>query len=81
MLKLVLFRKVPSFLRFEVFVLQVYFLSFSKTGGEFHHHFMSIFCAKFGVQFGIQVSLAIRGGYVPGKLSTANTKTPVLSLK
>jgi len=29
----------------------------------------------------IQVSLAIRGGYVPGKLSTENTKTPVLSLK
>ncbi len=29
----------------------------------------------------IQVSLAIRGGYVPGKFSTANTKTPVLSLK
>jgi len=29
----------------------------------------------------VQVSLAIRGGYVPGKLSTANTKTPVLSLK
>jgi len=29
----------------------------------------------------IQVSLAIRGGYVPGKLSTAKTKTPVLSLK
>jgi len=29
----------------------------------------------------IQVSLTIRGGYVPGKFSTANTKTPVLSLK
>ncbi len=28
----------------------------------------------------IQVSLAIRGGYVPGKFSTANTKTPVLSI-
>jgi len=29
----------------------------------------------------IQVSLAIRGGYVPGKSSTANTKTVILSLK
>jgi len=32
--------------------------------------------------FEIQVSLAIRGGYVPGKSSTAaNTKTSILSLK
>ncbi len=29
----------------------------------------------------VQVSLAIRGGFVPGKFSTTNTKTPVLSLK
>jgi len=27
----------------------------------------------------IQVSLAIRGGYVPGKSSNANTKTTILS--
>jgi len=29
----------------------------------------------------IQVSLAIRGGNVPGKSSTTNTKTAILSLK
>ena len=28
-----------------------------------------------------QVSLAIRGGYVPEKFRTANTKTAILSLK
>jgi len=29
----------------------------------------------------IQVSLAIRGGYVPGKSSIENTKTAILSFK
>jgi len=29
----------------------------------------------------IQVALAIRRGYVPGKSSTANTKTAILSFK
>jgi len=33
---------------------------------------------KFETLF-IQVSLAIRGGYIPGKSSTANTKTAILS--
>jgi len=31
--------------------------------------------------FAVQVSLAIRGGCVPGKSSTANTKTAILSFK
>ncbi len=33
------------------------------------------------LQIRVQVSLAIRGGYVPKKSSSANTKATVLSLK
>ncbi len=45
--------------------------------------FTNYFCIRAGVKKNecrIQVSLAIRGGYVPKKSQTANTKTPILSL-
>ncbi len=49
-----------------------------------HDHLIYIGCPSVCVLqyiLYVEVSLAIRGGYVPGKFSTVNTKTPVLSLK
>ncbi len=50
-----------------------------KTNSFFTSFAKKDFCCEH--YFNVQVSLAIRGGYVLGKFSTANTKTPVLSLK
>ena len=35
---------------------------------------------KFSIGFNLQISLAIRGGYVPDKSQTVNTKTNILRL-
>ena len=35
---------------------------------------------KFSIWFNLQISLAIRGGYVPDKSQTVNTKTNILRL-
>ncbi len=49
-----------------------------KENSRFCCCFLQLFnCA---IYFTIQVSLAIRGGYVPEKSSTAKTKTAILSL-
>ncbi len=66
----------PKFRRLKKFSIAK---AFPEKNLEFQYNRLQWYFQKYLIS-AIQVSLAIRGGYVPENFQTANTKTDILGL-